>query len=372
MTLEVADHAVHAQARILLGQLGRAFAHHALGHIDRDVARSVPACSSASSSTRVLVAVPEPSSTSSAASVSAASSARVALEDRTLGAGRVVLGQLADPVEQLGAAGVVEVLGRQFLERTRETVEHIVGERSVALAVEMGVDADRRLDSGLRWGVRSHQQVPGGRTLSQIICPPVTRRAQSLSLGPCARSSAGVSASRTPAKICLRWGRSQLRKCGLCDALVGRPRAAAQHAVILAEEDLRVLAIGVRDEARVAVEATARPLPGAPERLRAPSMYTVAAFSHSASLGRRASWALAYASASNQLMWQAIASGCPSAADGSEAPDCLKARPNPRETTTRAARSRRLREAEHSGVAHGAARDRERAPPASWRGRSLS
>ena len=40
-----------------------------------------------------------------------------ALEDRALGARRVVLGQLADAVEQLGSARVVEVLGRQLLER---------------------------------------------------------------------------------------------------------------------------------------------------------------------------------------------------------------------------------------------------------------
>ena len=52
-------------------------------------------------------------------------------EDRALGARRVVLGQLADPVEQLRADRVVEVLGRQLLERARQPVEDVVGERAL-------------------------------------------------------------------------------------------------------------------------------------------------------------------------------------------------------------------------------------------------
>jgi hypothetical protein len=50
------------------------------------------------------------------------------VQDRELGPSRVVLGQLGDPLEQLGAARVVQVLGRQFLERTRETVEDVLGQ----------------------------------------------------------------------------------------------------------------------------------------------------------------------------------------------------------------------------------------------------
>ena len=49
-------------------------------------------------------------------------------EDRPLRARRVVLRQLADAVEQLGAAGVIEVLGGELLERPGEAVQHIVGE----------------------------------------------------------------------------------------------------------------------------------------------------------------------------------------------------------------------------------------------------
>src|SRR6202020_2760041 len=45
------------------------------------------------------------------------------------------------------------------------------------------------------------------------------------------------------------------------DAPVSGPRPAAQNQVIPAEEDLGVLAIGIRDEPRIAAEATARPLP---------------------------------------------------------------------------------------------------------------
>src|SRR6185312_1166676 len=54
------------------------------------------------------------------------------------------------------------------------------------------------------------------------------------------------------------------------DARVGRPRAAAQHAVLRAEEDLGVLAIRVGDEAWVAVEPGGGPLPDLPDALEVP------------------------------------------------------------------------------------------------------
>ena len=82
------------------------------------------------------------------------------------------------------------------------------------------------------------------------------------------------------------------------------------------------------DEAGIAVEgaAASTPTPG-PRRqcaaalsalsLAAPAVLRpLAAFSHSASLGRRAPWALAKASASNQLTWQAAACGSPAAIAG--------------------------------------------------------
>ena len=60
---------------------------------------------SASSSIRVFSDVPEPSSTSVSASVSSAMSAAWRDEDRALGAGRVVLGEPGDLVEELAARG---------------------------------------------------------------------------------------------------------------------------------------------------------------------------------------------------------------------------------------------------------------------------
>ena len=48
-----------------------------------------------------------------------------ALQQRALGAGRVVLGQPGDRLEQLRPALVVEVLGRQLLLRSREADGHL-------------------------------------------------------------------------------------------------------------------------------------------------------------------------------------------------------------------------------------------------------
>ena len=86
---------------------------------------SVPASRSASSSSRVFSDVPEPSSTSVSALVSSAMVAGVRHEDRPLGAGRVVLGEPGDLVEQLAAALVVEPLRRQRLRRGRQPGAHV-------------------------------------------------------------------------------------------------------------------------------------------------------------------------------------------------------------------------------------------------------
>ena len=210
-------------------------ADHALGDVERHVARAAcPASCSASSRTRVFAAVPEPSSTSSTAPVSSAISAGARLEDRALGARRVVLGQLADAVEQLGAARVVEVLGRQLLERPREPVEHVVGERAL-VARRRGSDS---IDgSSLAGGpVRLHRQA-SSRAARR-------RRSAGAAGGPsCGTSAVATRGSR-------------------------RPRAAAQHAVAVAEEDLGVLAVGVGDEPRVAAE---RPTPSTPRPGRRPA-----------------------------------------------------------------------------------------------------
>jgi hypothetical protein len=68
---------------------------------------------------------------------------RHALEDRQLGPRRVILGQLADLLKQLRPPRVVEVLRRRLLERAREAVEHVVGERALVGLGEPGFELDR-------------------------------------------------------------------------------------------------------------------------------------------------------------------------------------------------------------------------------------
>ena len=72
-------------------------------------------------------------------------------------------------------------------------------------------------------------------------------------------------AQRKPAKIWRRMGKSQLRNVVRTARRVGRPRPAAQHLVVGAEEHLRVLAVRERPEARVGAEVGRGPLPHAAE-----------------------------------------------------------------------------------------------------------
>jgi hypothetical protein len=157
VSLEVADHAVHLKARILLGQLGGAVAHHLLGDVDGHVAAQRAGVVERVEQHPRLGRGPR-------AQLDQLTSARqprelvgLVLENRALGARRVVLGQLADAVEQLGAARVVEVLRRQFLERPREAVEHVVRERAFIRPCEVRVDADCGLGKRLRGHERLHR-----------------------------------------------------------------------------------------------------------------------------------------------------------------------------------------------------------------------
>ena len=54
---------------------------------------------------------------------------RLRTQDLRLGAGRVVLGQPGDLVEQVAAHGIVEPLGRQRLRRLPQPGEHVVAQR---------------------------------------------------------------------------------------------------------------------------------------------------------------------------------------------------------------------------------------------------
>ena len=78
---------------------------------------SVPAPAIASSSRRVLSDVPEPELDEHVGSGGRTISAACVAQDRALGAGRVVLGQSGDLVEQLAAVLVVEPHRRQRLRR---------------------------------------------------------------------------------------------------------------------------------------------------------------------------------------------------------------------------------------------------------------
>ena len=177
VALEVADDAVHAQARELVDQLVGAREHHRLGHVERDVAAQGARLGHRAQQQprlgrRARAQLDELGGAGGLDDLRAA-----LLEDRALGARRVVLGQLADAVEELGAARVVEVLGRQLLERPGQAVEHVVGQRALVLGADEGLHDDR----------------VGGQQRGHLL-------------------SSGSVARRTPAKICRRWGRSQLRK----------------------------------------------------------------------------------------------------------------------------------------------------------------
>ena len=93
---------------------------------------------SASSSSRVFSDVPDPSSIERVGAAARRDLVGARVEDRALGACRVVLGQAGDLVEQLGAAVVVEPLGGSSF--------------GVAVRPARTSDATRRArSSGVRW-----------------------------------------------------------------------------------------------------------------------------------------------------------------------------------------------------------------------------
>ena len=218
VALEVADDAVHLEAGVLLGQRLGGVADHAARR--RRTARSAYAGPGVEQHARLRRRCPAPSSTSSAAPGARRDlvGARLAGSPARCGSGSTRAAR--DAVEQLGAAGVVEVLGRQLLERPREAVEHVVGERAAR---------------------------PRGGLVTRPMPAAARRRSAAAGGGP----SCGTSASATRA--------------------ARRPRAAAQDAVALAEEDLGVLAVGVGARSRgsrrtrVAVHSHVSPsMPSAP------------------------------------------------------------------------------------------------------------
>lgn len=115
MSLEVADDAVNGQLGIQRGEFGRAPAHHRLVHVERHVP-----------SKRSLAdhGVEERERLRGSAGAEldelihpghACDCRCVPVQQCPLTARRVVLGKLRDPIEQLGAARIVEVLRRKLL-----------------------------------------------------------------------------------------------------------------------------------------------------------------------------------------------------------------------------------------------------------------
>ena len=148
--------------------------------------RSVPPARSASSSRRVFSEEPEPSSTRVWAPVRGGDLRGAALEDLALGAGRVVLLQPGDLLEELAAAGVVEPLGRQPL-RGRPSGPRARRARS-ALGGVVGRCGRRRL---------RHRQVMRSssgavRRVHEVVSGTSVRRRPRAACGRGPRSSAVV------------------------------------------------------------------------------------------------------------------------------------------------------------------------------------
>ena len=116
---------MYRQPRVLVDELSRALAHSRLRNVDRDEALQLHRVDQQARLRRVARA--ELDQLGCARDLGDA--ARVRLEDRALSARRVVLRQLADLFEQLGAPRVIEVLRGDLLERSREPVEHVLAQR---------------------------------------------------------------------------------------------------------------------------------------------------------------------------------------------------------------------------------------------------
>ena len=151
----------------------------------RRTARSVPRARSASSSSRVFSDEPEPSSTRVWAPVRAAISRGVALQDLPLGAGRVVLRQPGDLLEQLAAARVVEPLGRQPLRCRRQPVR--ASARSAFVGVVGGAGGRRSMARRCR--------------VMAIALLDRVRRVDDARAGSARRRTASVGDRRLPGRV---------------------------------------------------------------------------------------------------------------------------------------------------------------------------
>ena len=299
VALEVADDPVHLQPGVLGGERGAGGADHALGHVDRHVAAQRAGVGERRQQQPALRRGAGAQLDDLGRARQRRDLAGALGEDRPLGAGRVVLGQLADAVEQRGAGRVVEVLGRQLLERPRQAVEHVVGERALVAGAQVGPHGDV---TPTLLGVA--REPHAGEDLPPLGQVPVAERRR------------GDPAVRSPTS----------RRAGRDSASPKKTSEYSRYG----------WARGSPDSRRRATTST--PTRSRCRRARPPSC----AFSHSASVGSRAPAARANASASCQLTWQTGASGWPVAA------------------VERSSRPSALAHASHSRVRHRPARDRER------------
>ena len=187
VVLEVADEAADVEARVLVDQRLGGLVGDLLGDVDRDVGVEAAGVAhrarAGGGSSRPSRSRARPGSRGAPAA--ATISAERVGEDRALGPGRVVLGQLGDLLEELRAALVVEVLRRQLLRRRREAGADVARPSSRAV-VGVEVDLDRSLGGG-----PSHRQRP-----SRSGC---RRRSGGARAGPSCGSSARIDvAARSP------------------------------------------------------------------------------------------------------------------------------------------------------------------------------
>ena len=152
MVVEVADHQVDGEAVVLVGQRGGG--RRAGTRRSRRRARSGPACrrpGARSSRTRVLSQAPAPSSTECVGLGQLGDGGGVLLEQRPLGPGGVVLGELGDLLEQAAAPLVVEPHGRDRL-RSRPAARSSASAPSALAHLfgrEVDVDRCRPIGSGV-------------------------------------------------------------------------------------------------------------------------------------------------------------------------------------------------------------------------------
>ena len=128
MAFEVADDPVDLEPRELCGERGAGVADHLLGHVDGDVAPQRAGVRQGAEQEPALGRRAGTELDELDGARQGGDIARALDQDRALDARGVVLRQRADLVEQLGAALVVEMLGRKLLEGAREPVEHVLAE----------------------------------------------------------------------------------------------------------------------------------------------------------------------------------------------------------------------------------------------------